>query len=752
MFEYLFKYAPAVFAKGDFVFLSGWPVWLLAAAVMLAAGALLWPLRAHLSGAGQFGRARAAGVWSLQAAMAASILVLLWRPALSVATLKPQQNIVAVIVDDSRSMALAEPGGSRRDQAVKVLEGGLLETLGRRFQVRLYRAGEHLSRIGKPGELQASARATRIGDSLEEAMAESSTLPIGSIVLLSDGADNSGGISLETMTGLRRRRIPIHTVGFGRERFERDIEISDVQAPARALADSRLSARVALRQQGYGGGKTRLSLRDGNKVLASREIELAGGGREQVETLVFNAGAAGARNLSVSVDPLPGEENAGNNTVSRLVNVEASKPRVLYIEGEPRWEFKFIRRALEEDRSVQLSTILRTTQNKVYRQGVSGPKELEQGFPTTVEELFNFQGIVIGGVEAGYFSARQQELIAQFVDRRGGGVLFLAGREGLADGGYAQSPLAALLPVTLPSRKATFQRDPAAVELTPAGRESLICRIEEDAGRNAERWKKLPYLANFQDAGVPKPGAVVLADLLPSGRGRLPLLVSENYGRGRTAVLATAGTWRWQMSQELADRSHEMFWQQLLRWLVSGTPGRVLASTPRPVLSDETRVRLRAEVRDTTYLPHPSARVEARILAPGGAAGKLELAPDPLDPGVFTAEWTAEKPGAYVAEVVAMNGGEETGRDVLMFHREDGVAENFRAEQNRELLEKLASETGGRYWRPSNLERLAEEVAYSEAGISVRETKELWNMPAVFLALLALRAGEWLLRRKWGAV
>jgi len=230
------------------------------------------------------------------------------------------------------------------------------------------------------------------------------------------------------------------------------------------------------------------------------------------------------------------------------------------------------------------------------------------------------------------------------------------------------------------------------------------------------------------------------------------LLVTQNYGRGRVGVMATQGTWRWQMTQPLADKTHEMFWQQLMRWLVQDTPGRLVAVTPRPVLSDETKVVLRADVRDRNFAPLTEAKVMANIIGPAGVAEQVELRPDPVTPGTFSAEWEAEKPGSYVAEIVARQGEEEQGRDVVNFRREDGVAENFRAEQNRELLEKLATETGGKYYQVNNLKQLPEEISYSEAGITVRETRDLWDMPAIFLALLLLRGGEWLLRRRWGVV
>jgi uncharacterized membrane protein len=467
---------------------------------------------------------------------------------------------------------------------------------------------------------------------------------------------------------------------------------------------------------------------------------------------LFNAGTVGIKTLNVTVDGLDGEDNSANNTLTRLVSAESGRPRILYIEGEPKWEFKFIRRAIEEDKSLQLTTMLRTTQNKVYRQGIDTPEELEKGFPATVDELFKYQGIIIGGVEANYFTPTQLELLKQFVDRRGGGLLWLGGRGGFSDGGWGKSSMADLLPVSLSDRKDTFHRDPATVELTAAGRDSLLCRLEDDSARNVERWKKLPYLMNYHEAGTPKPGAVVLAELTPTSRGRHPLLVTQNYGRGRTAIFATSGSWRWQMSLPLEDKTHEMFWQQMLRWMVAGTHGPVISSVPKTVFADEQRIHIRVDARDKTYLPLADGRVEAVVTGPGNSTDRVELQPDPAAPGIYQAEYAAAKSGSYVVESVVRRGDEEVGRDVLTFRREDGVAENFHTEQNRELLEKLAAETSGKYYRPDEASRIPKEISYSDAGISVKETRDLWDMPIFFIGAILLRSSEWLLRRKWGIV
>lgn len=754
MFEFLFKYPPSVFAKGNFVLLGSWPVWVLIALLIASAVALGWVIwRRRRAIATSMRGPRTAVVWILQSLLVCLLLFLLWQPALSVSTLRPQQNIVAVVIDDSKSMATREDGRTREEQVLATLNGGLLKSLKNKFQVRLYRLGDHLERIESPDKLAASAPATHIGAGLKEVLADSATLPIGAVVLLSDGADNSGGIDLETISDIKRQHIPIHTVGFGRERMDHDIEVTDVQLPARSLEKSRLQAQVTFHQWGLKGEKARLTVRDSGKILASRDIVLAGDGAAQTETVLFNAGEAGVKNLQFAIEPLAQEDNKLNNALTRVLNVDNAKPKVLYMEGEPRWDYKFIRRAVEDDKDIELYCVVRTTQNKLYTQvPPDAPTgELKDGFPTKVDDLFNYQGIILGTIEANYFTSAQQDLIRQFVDRRGGGLLFLGGRVSLADGGYEKQPFADLLPVRLPDHKGTFHRDPATVQLTPAGRDSLITRIEDNPEANVERWKKLPYLMDFQEAGQPKPGALVLAEMIASNH-TLPLLITQKYGRGRTAVFATGGDWRWQMLQPVQDMSHEIFWRQLMRWLVADTPTRVVTSVTRPVIYDDGHVHFRAEVRDTTYLPTSDAQIQARIVGPDGGAQTIDLHPDSLEQGVYSADWDAAKPGSYVTEVTATRGQQELGRDVVTFRREDGVAENFHLEQNRDLLQKLSSQTGGRYYRPNEVSRLGEDISYSDAGITIRETRDLWDMPIVFFVVLLLCCTEWVLRRKWGVV
>jgi uncharacterized membrane protein len=753
MFEWLFKYPPSVFLHGQLLLRSAWPRWLLVLGVVIVGLLLAWALRGRRAADTQLtGRWRVPLIWLVQWTMASLVMLLLWRPAVAVSELVPQANVIAVLVDDSRSMGILEHGTTRMQQATRALQGSWLAQLGRTFQTRLYRFDASLVRMAAPAPvLSANGPATHINAVLNQFASDTASVPVGAVVLLSDGGDNSGRIDRNTIEVLRQRRIPVHTVGFGSTQVPQDVEIESAALTSRALAHSRVTAVVEVVQSGFANRHVNVTVRDADKLLATRELVLGADGATVRTDLTFDLPDAGPRVLRFQVTALPGEANPRNNELSRLVNVEAGPRRILYVEGEPRWEYKFVRRAEEDDTAVQLVSMLRTTENKIYRQGVKDSLELAQGFPTKPEDLFGFDGLIIGSVDAGYFTAAQQTLMREFVDRRGGGLLLLGGRQSLADGVWGGSQLNDLLPVTLPMSSGTFHREPATVSLTGAGADSAITRLVDDRAANLTLWTKLPYLMDFQDPGKAKPGAAELAQMQAGGR-TMPLLVTENYGRGRTAVLATGGTWRWQMSLPLGDPTHSVFWHQLLHWLVSDTRGQLSAQVSAGILQDDGQVQLQADVRDRNYLPAADAIVNAHVIGPDRLQADVSLRAVPGIPGRYQADWSAPAVGLYVADLVANQGALSAGHDTIAFQRQDGVAENFHTGQNVALLKSLAADTGGRYWSPDDLDGLARAIPFSNAGVSVQKFQDLWNMPILFLLLITLPAAEWLLRRRWGVV
>ncbi len=160
--------------------------------------------------------------------------------------------------------------------------------------------------------MKADDNATRIGDSLKHIASEAGTMPLGAIVLLTDGDDNTGGVDRETIAELKQLRVPVHTIGFGPDHFDKDIEVEDVSVPARALPNSRVTARVAFRQHGYPGEKVKLVVRENGQAIGQQDLVLKPD-VEQSESVLFNSGAAGAHSFQIGIEPQPGEENVQNN-------------------------------------------------------------------------------------------------------------------------------------------------------------------------------------------------------------------------------------------------------------------------------------------------------------------------------------------------------------------------------------------------------------------------------------------------------
>ena len=750
MFEFLFKYSPAVFENGEFVLAGGWPVWLLAAGIVAAAAAVGVSLSRRRD---TLSVPRLAVIGLLQVAMVAVVLTLLWRPSLSTQTLRAQENSVALLLDASASMSYGEGEASRLQQAVAALEDGALDSLADLFEVRLYAFAGASEGIDALADVPAPGDATRIGGALVDVLREARSSALGAVVLISDGADNSGELDAARLAEIAGYGVPVHAVGVGRESIPEDIELESVALSDQVMPGSRISAQISIRYAEP--GEARLRVYDGDAVMASEAVTLPEGAGVTTRWVEFDIGDAGVKDLRFSLDPLPGEGNVTNNTQYRTVIAPEARRSILYVEGEPRWEYKFIRRAVDEDPAVRLASLLRTTPNKFYRQGIDSPDELEGGFPEDRETLFEYDGLVIGSFSAVGLSAEQQEHIRDFVSERGGSLLMLGGRRGLADGGWGNSAVAEVLPVQLPDLDAaSFMRVPVPVELTAEGQESLVTRLDADRDTNRELWLGMPDIADFQYVGAVKPGAVTLLEAEVRGTAQ-PLLVHQRFGRGQVYVLASGGTWRWQMQLPSEDQRHETFWRQILHALVSATPERVTLTAERPYYVDEDEVVLRARVRDGGFEPVGDAEVELSVSGDAvagdpAAAEPMVMRPVPGEPGAYEATVTADAAGLYRFEARASLEDETLGRADYSVRRSTGISEHFRIQQNRPLLERLASLTGGRYFTLGQLDELPETIQFSEAGIVERELLDLWNMPFVFLLLLLLKAGEWVLRLVWG--
>lgn len=745
MFEFFFNYSRTTFENGTLFFASGWSVGLLVVLCVLGTVALGFSVAQRRESLGVL---KLATLALLQGAMLSVLLILLWQPALSTEQLRARDNAVAVVLDTSASMSYGEGEQSRLQEAVAALDEDVLGELDASLGVRLYAFAESSLAIDSLEDVPAPGVATDIGEALLGVLREAGSSALSAVILVSDGADNSEQLGSERLAQIASFGVPIHTLGVGREIIDDDVELAGVRLPTDVLPGSRLNAQVSVRHSG--SGEAQLKVYDGDAILAAETLQLPDRGGVTTHWVDFDIGAAGVKDLRFTLDPLPGEPNVVNNAQYRVIDIPETRRSILYLEGEPRWEYKFIRRALDDESPLRLASLLRTTPNKFYRQGLDDASELEDGLPSDRAALFGYSALVIGSFEAAAFTPEQQEDIRDFVSERGGSLLMLGGLRGLGDGGWGNSVVAELLPTQLPSVESqSFYRGRVKARLTEAGRESLITQLDADPQTNLELWEELPELADFQYLAELKPGAVTLLEADIQGTSH-PLLVHQRYGLGNVYVLATGGTWRWQMQLPSEDLRHEMFWQQLLQTLVAGVPAPVQLRADRFYYGDSTEVELRAEVRDERFETVGDADVTLTMSTSGAEPAEIDMRPVPGEPGIYSATVQAEQPGVYEFEVEATLDDELLGTAPFAVRREDGVAEHFAIQQNRPLLERVSQITGGQYFSLDDLADLPEAIRFSQAGIVETQVLPLWSMPINFLLLLLLKAGEWLLRLFWG--
>jgi uncharacterized membrane protein len=749
VFEALFTHPLWAYRTGTFAFASPWPLWLLAVCIvfgLVLIGVTLW--RRHGQSGQRLSAARLISLGTLQAIFVTVILCLLWRPVLNVERVRDRENVLAVVLDASASMAYGEQEQSRLQQAVTALRGEPLKALQKVFDVQLYSFAQDAQPLATLDAVPPPGTQTRIGDSLLQVLQTASSAPLASLVLLSDGAENGDSLSEERLAEIASYGVPIHTVGLGPEANPLDLEIERVDVASSAPADATVSAQIGIRHDG--ASSTRLRVYDRDKLVVARELKLPAEGQTTSVSVEIPAGEPGTHELRFALDPIQGERNVTNNERSHVMDVAAGKRSILYVEGEPRWEYKFLRRATDGDRSLRVVSLVRTTPNKHFRQGVNSPTELLDGFPSSSAELFAYDAVIVGSYEATTLNQDQHKLLREFVDKRGGSLLMLAGRKGLSAGGWYSTPIAQTLPTHLPSKQGSlFVQRTGKAQPTLYGSEYPITRLDVDARKNSDAWKTLPPLADFQELGRAKPGAIVLLDAVVDNR-REPLLVWQRYGRGATYLLGTSSTMRWQMQLPPEDQRHEIFWRQFLHALADTTPRRSTLTSERTVYNDERSMTLEAEISDEQFAPISDAEVELLIAPESDAPFTQIMRPSGNGDGRYHATIDAPSTGFYRIDMNAKRNGQSVATDTTHVRRTDGVVEHFATRQNRPVLERIAAMTGARYWSIDDLKGLAAAIPFSKAGIVERQTLDLWNLPMVFLTLLLLKLGEWLLRLWWG--
>jgi uncharacterized membrane protein len=755
LFEFLFKYRPLIFERGDFMFNAPWPIYVAAVAgVTLLVPTVLLYSRAR-GKSSPTDRVVLSGVRILVLAL---VLFSLFRPVLVLSTVVPQKNFLGILVDDSRSMRLADVDGTSRSSLIRQYfdaeNSELLSALAEKFILRFFRFSTEAERIDDVTAMGFTGNKTDLGRALNRARQELASVPLAGLVMMTDGADNTHESLEEPLLALRARSVPVYTVGLGQEEFPRDIEVSRVETPRSVLLGASLVVDVTVTQTGYTGSSVDLIVEDNGRIVNTQRVELPREGEVATVRIPFKATEPGPRVFGFRIAPLDGELVEENNEQEALIVVEDQREKILYFEGEPRWEIGFLRRAVADDENLEVTLLTRTADNKFYRILFDNPDEkLVGGFPTTREELFEYQGLVIGSAEASFFTLDQLRMIADFVSQRGGGLLMLGGRRAFVEGGYADTPIADVLPVVL--EETDGEEDFLAevqVRVTPSGRTHPITQLAETIDESAVRWEDLPPLMTVNRITETKPGATTLLEGEGSGISGQVVLAYQRYGRGKSLVLPVRDLWSWQMRTPLEDMTHETFWRQLLRWVVSGVPNRVRVSPVVDRVAPEEAIELLGEVEDDTYLKVNNTSVVARVTSPSGMVDSVAMDWTVDRDGEYRAALMPREDGLHKVEVSALEDGEFLASDASYVRVKDPAREYFGSEMQGTTLRRIADETGGLFYTPSTVETLPEDISFTESGTTVVEQRDLWDMPIIFMLLMILISTEWGYRRLRGLV
>lgn len=771
MFEFLFNYPLILWREATLVFDTNWPLWLLAVLCGLVTLIILFSVWSRSLSA-----PRKTIVWTLQSISAALVLFMLWQPSLLVAITDRAENTVAWVIDSSSSMLRTDaeaPGQvnssiTRFTAALNAVETFSSDAAAE-FSSSLYTAGKELNSVDSLVDLQSVPMSAKsnLAEGLDILLNTVNDTALAAVVLLSDGSDNGQPLHSDWWRKLQAAGVPVHTVGVGQAQHQNDIELSDVTVPDDVQPDTMVSARLRIRHAQAGIARVRIMA--GKDLLAAVDVQLPADVSQSIHTVAFPSGSSGVRQLEFSIEPVssnnaaqPGDVLAdpvpANNRQPRILKVSDSPRRVLYVEGEPRWEYKFLRRAIDSEPSIELVSLLRTSSNKFYRQGVESAKELADGFPDNREALFRYDAVIMGSIDAAELNTEQQAALRDFVSVRGGSLLMLGGRYGLADGGWGRSVTAAAFPVVLNNRlnTKTFNRTRTQAMPTLAGFRTPWLQLSDDQGTNLRAWQELPLLADFQSVGQAKPGAVTLLESVSSGAqlsAPQPLLVMQRYGKGRSAVLGTSGTWRWQMSLPSDDKRHERFWSQFLWALVENSTPPLNMSIDYPVVRDSETTRIALTAYNPDFSPVRQSTYPVRLASSDGVISTVLLNADTENPGRFVGVVPLGDDGAYSVTATTPLAGESPANPPFSVEQwwvsESDNAESYDAQLNADFLRRVAEVSGGSYLALADVDQLKGVLATENSALKRESRLPLWDMPFLFLSLLLLKGTEWLLRLRW---
>ncbi len=718
--------------------------WILIAFVI--AGILIYGFSRRLFT--QVSPAAAWGLITLRIAAAGLLLAILSEPVSRMLLERSESPGLAVLVDASASMGLSDRLGKRDEVLSGVLNSEALNTLKTSHQVRSYRFSEDLAPLleGEDDSLSTDGTGTDLGAALS--FLENSSRPdrFAAAILVTDGNFTVGRDPLRVAEDLD---IPIYTVGIGDTLGIRDLSLPRITANDVVYAGSNVPVEVVVRGRGFSRVRVPVTLREDGRILQSAEVTLDGQDGEQTAVFHIVPETEGVHSYQVEVPELDGEITPRNNRRTLTIKVLKSRLRILYIEGSPRTDLGFLRRALEKDANLEVTSL-------VFRpDGETFPVPM----PSSRMEWFSYDLVILGSIAHDRLQPWVPYIVS-FVEEKGGGLIALGGPRSFEMGGYAGTPVGNLMPFHIPASARGMTAGPFVPATTPDGSTHPITRLDDDPVESERLWIELPPLPGMNQVGPAKPGATVLATN-PTWRTSeedTPVIAVHRYGQGKVLAIAAQGLWQWDLmmwGSGGTNAAYERLWNNAVRWMTvrEGSRRIRVASDKLQYRGGET-VRFDGQIYDENYRPvdHADLSVTVRSELDGEGALQLDLTSTGQGFGRYAGRLQFLSTGEYRFDATAELNGVPLGSDSGGFVVGEAGGEFERTRMNRKLLAQLSDMTGGRFYLASEIGSMAEDLSFEEIIVQETRTYSWWNHPAMLMLLIGLLTTEWLIRRYLGMV
>jgi uncharacterized membrane protein len=594
--------------------------------------------------------------------------------------------------------------------------------------------------------LEATDPGTSIASSLE-AVANSGGIPPAGIVLLSDGIDSATSQRSEAvLRDLGAREIPVYTVPLGLPDPD-DVSINNIVMQEVAFSGDRVPVRVHLQSEGYEQRTARLSVLLNNRRVSSRVVRFEGGLQFEEVDFRVDIYEKGAAQIDVVIEPFDDEVSITNNRITRSIRVVNEKVNVLYIEGNARWEFRYLRAILKRDPRINATFIASNVGPEVAR---NSPEHIER-FPSKREEAFMYDLVILGDVDAAFFNDEELGLLEELIRDRGASLLMLCGPMH-SPGSYKGTPVQTMLPVRFdPDEKWAEVSESVYPVLTPEGRSSLVMTLENEDDLNDRIWSRMAPMDQLPPLLAAKPGATVLAVLSDSTERdqSYPLVAWQRYGTGKCMSIASDRLWR--LRYKTGDKYHWRVWSQCIQFMtlsrLMGEHKRIRLETDRSSYFVGSQGRLYAHVLDDDFEPVVQSGFDVLVSGLDGAAAsqQIKLQPDRSQPGLYEGYFTPPGPGRYRMEA---NENDRKVSSITEFQVSEIRQELTETDMRLENLQRIADLTGGATLGVRELPKLALLVNGEPLTTTVRSERPLWDHWLVILLLVGLLGAEWILRRR----